>query len=418
MKPTRTPWISTAYALALLSLASVALAQGPPGGGGGPPGGGFGGPPGGFGGFGGRGGPGGTNSSTSHYLTLAEDPAVWNEIKVTDEQLGKITRLKVLINKKVREVRNQTQTQFQVPRTDANGQPVPREERDAARQAERETREQRYEAIKKDSEVELKKILAKSIPLNQFTRVQQIDLQEAGPLVVARPDVSKELGLSPKQIKEIQGIIAGLTSERDKLNQSQRDFFNSMRNNGNNNNGGGNNTGGTNTGGNNTGGTNTGGTNTGGNNGGTRGGRGGNNAPQETDAEREARMAQFQQARDQMRTGTQTAKSKAIAAIKKVLTAAQLKKFDTMQGKTFDLALLNDGAGPNNPFDPGGGGGRGFGGPGGPPGGGPGGGGPGGGPGGGGPGGTTANAPATGAQPKAVTPTGSTSKTARPTTGR
>src|SRR3954454_22919065 len=100
MKRPRTLLHTMACALALLSLSSVVYGQrggggGPGGGGPGGPGGpgGFGGGPGGFGGgpggFGGRGG-----TTTSRLLTLAEDSAVWEDIKITDEQLGKVTRLR------------------------------------------------------------------------------------------------------------------------------------------------------------------------------------------------------------------------------------------------------------------------------------------------------------------------------------
>ncbi len=37
------------------------------------------------------------------------------------------------------------------------------------------------------------------------------------------------------------------------------------------------------------------------------------------------------------------------------MTKAQKTKFNSMLGKPFDVALLNDGDGPNNPFNPGGG---------------------------------------------------------------
>jgi len=108
---------------------------------------------------------------------LVEDPTVWEEIKITDEQLGKVMRLKARINKSAREVRNNARSQFQGQGqggTDPNGQQMSREERDAARQAERELRAKGEEQIKKDTDAELKKILSKP---NQFTRVQQIDLQ-------------------------------------------------------------------------------------------------------------------------------------------------------------------------------------------------------------------------------------------------
>src|SRR5258707_15778603 len=104
MKRPRSLLLALAYALAILSLSSVVYAQGGRGGGlggGGGPGGfgggpgGFGGGPGGFGGGpGGFGGGRGGGTNTSRLLTLAEDSAVWDDIKITDEQLGKVTRLR------------------------------------------------------------------------------------------------------------------------------------------------------------------------------------------------------------------------------------------------------------------------------------------------------------------------------------
>jgi len=200
------------------------------------------------------------------------------------------------------------------------------------------------------------------------------------------------LNLTTDQARNIQKVIDDLTQERDKLRQTQSDFFASMRNNGG-----------------------------GGNNGGGRGGRGGNNNngntnntdnQQQSDAEAQARREQFQKVIEQSRTGTETAKAKAIDRIGNILTKTQKTKFAALQGKPFDLKALNDGNGPNNPFNPGGGN---FG----PGGGGPGGGGPGGRPAGGT---TTASANSnTGAQTKAGTPTnpatGSTTGTRGTTPG-
>jgi len=231
MNRLRTSWLTVACALAVLSLASVAQAQrggggpggggGPPGGfGGGPPGGFGGGPPGGFGGFGGFGGgpPGGGRggppggSSTSHLLVLTEDSSVWDEIKLLDDQLGKVTRLRASLSKKAREVRNtvreqrSAQEQAATAAAAANGQVDPevaRAARDQARQAEREAMSESTTVLQQETEAALKKILKPA----QFTRVQQIDLQEAGNLVIARPDVAKALNLSSDQIDQVNAVI-------------------------------------------------------------------------------------------------------------------------------------------------------------------------------------------------------------------
>src|SRR4051794_7353928 len=188
MQRLRTPLFATACALAVLSLTTAAMAQ-PGGPGGGPPGGFGGGPPGGFGGFGGFGGRGGGGGSVSHLLTLTEDAAVWDDIKITDEQLGKVTRLRAAVDKQARKAREnirsqlgQTQGQGGGGVLGANGQALDadaaRAARDAARQAERDARAQSDDQIKEQTENELKKILKPT----QFTRVKQIDIREAGPL--------------------------------------------------------------------------------------------------------------------------------------------------------------------------------------------------------------------------------------------
>ena len=407
MNGLRASWLATACVLAVLSTASVARAQGfgPPGGGfGGPPGGGFGGPPGGFGGPpGGFGGPGGGETG-SHLLTLSLDIAIWDEIKITDEQLGKLTRIKGGLSRQSRQamdtLRKQRLEQDQQAAAATAGQPVDPEAarvaRDAARQAMREAMTENNNLLKEDSEAALKKVLKPT----QFSRVQAIDLQEAGPLVVARPDVVKALNLTSDQASQIQAVIAQYTQGQQQVDTNRREFFMSMAPGFNRNNGGGGPGGGGRPGG-----------------GAQQGGGGGGNTPTPppTEEEQAARRAQIQATMEKMQSDSTGIKDKTIEKIGKILTKAQKTKFAGMQGKPFDLTLLNYGSGPNNPFTASlGGGGRGFGfGPGG---GGPGGGGPGGGP----PGATgagtaaapgTSKAAATGATDKAK---GTTKKTATP----
>ncbi len=77
---------------------------------------------------------------------------------------------------------------------------------------------------------------------------------------------------------------------------------------------------------------------------------------------------QFQSAMEQMQNDSQSVRDKAVKLIAGILTKKQKEKFNKMQGKPFDLTLLNDGRGPDNPYNPARGGrGRGPGG-GGPPG--------------------------------------------------
>jgi hypothetical protein len=370
-------------------MATVALAQGPPGGGPGGGGrGGFGGP-GGFGppgGFpGGRGGPGGPGGGEiSHLLTLAQDSAVWDDIKITDTQLGQVTRWSSSINKKRRVFRDQIRAEQQQA-TALTGQAVDPAVRQAQRDAERAATTENNASLKDETEGTLRKILNKP---GQYARVQQIDLQEAGPLVVGRPDVAKALNLAPDQIDKIQAVITQLEQGADQLNETRRQFFDSMRQSG----------------------------GFGGPGGGPGGGgrRGNNNnpmnnnqpqQPQLSDAEREARRAQFQQAMQQMNDQSTNLKDQAVKAVGAILTKGQKAKFNQLIGKPFDLSQLNDGRGPDNPFNPGGNRFRG-------PGGGPGGNRP--------PGGTTGTATAstagTGTAASGTTATGATATTATGTT--
>src|SRR5262249_45305811 len=198
----------------------------------GPPGGFFGGP----GGPGGRGGPGGPGGGeVSHLLTLVEDSAVWDEIKITDDQLGKVTRLTRTISKQRRAFRDKIRAEQQQQRDQQqaaalNGQPVDQAARDAARQAQRQAEQEatteNNAVLQQETEASLKKILSKP---GQYARVQQIDLQEAGPLVVARPDVAKALNLSPDQIAKVQAVIEGLKQGQDQIDQNRRQFFDQMR---------------------------------------------------------------------------------------------------------------------------------------------------------------------------------------------
>src|ERR1700748_1015965 len=75
---------------------------------------GFGGP--GFGGpgFGGPGGPGGPfgGQGVSSLLTLAQDSAVWDESKITDERWGKVVRIRTSVDKQSRRLRDEIRAQM------------------------------------------------------------------------------------------------------------------------------------------------------------------------------------------------------------------------------------------------------------------------------------------------------------------
>ena len=306
MRRIRTPWLATAFALAMLSMATVALAQG--------------------------GAPGG--GSESHLLTLSEDSAVWDDIKISDDQLGKVFRLKASIDKQSRAfritMRDQARARMATPDPTA-GQPLDRvaarAARDAARQIEQDATRQNDALVKEQTVTALKKILAKPYDgkTAQFTRVQQIDLQEAGPLVVIRPDVAKALSLAPDQIDQISMLVAKMSQGQDQFDTQRRELFNTMRN------------------------------NAGGGGPGGGGGRGNNNAnnntPQLTPEERRAQFQQMQARMEKSQTDSTSLKEKTIAQVGRILTQTQKKKFAALQGKPFDLTLLNNGRGPNNPFN-------------------------------------------------------------------
>ena len=195
---------------------------------------------------GGPGGRGGNNDTGSHLLTLAEDPAVWDEIKITDDQLGKVTRLRSSISKSSRAFRNKTPGRAASGAGAAAGssggnrstassstrrRAMPHAK--LTRQVEREATAENNTVLQQETDASLKKILAKpGATVNQYARVQQIDLQEAGPLVVSRPDVAKALNLSPSQIEQVQAIIEGMKQGQDQVDQNRRQFFDSMRQNG------------------------------------------------------------------------------------------------------------------------------------------------------------------------------------------
>ncbi len=159
--------------------------------------------------------------------------------------------------------------------------------------------------MQQQTEAALKKILKAT----QFSRLQQIDLQQQGPLVVIRPDVAKALNLSSDQIDQAQAAITQMTDQgREQFMQSQRAFFESLQNNN-------------------------------------------NNQNPTTDAERQTMREQFQTKMqgqmEKMRTTSEGLKDKAVQQVSQILTKAQRAKFNAMLGPPFDLALLDNARGPN-----------------------------------------------------------------------
>jgi hypothetical protein len=330
MPQSRVLLLATACTLAVLLSSRLASAQPPPGGPGfggpgfGGPG--FGGP--GFGGpgFGGPGfgGPGGPASgqSASTLLTLAQDGAVWDEIKITDEQLGKVTRIRSSVDKQSRRMRDEIRAQMMTlaGAQGTNGQPVDPAEAAAARQAAQETMRQTMAENTSELQEQTDAALKKTLKAAQFTRLQQIDLQQQGPLVVVRPDVARALNLSADQVDRAKLAITQMTDQgREEFQKSQREMFESFQNRNNNNNTA-------------------------------------SNSQPPSDADRETMREQFQvqmqTQMEKMRTSALGRREKAVQQVTQVLTKAQRAKFNSMLGPPFDLSLLNDGRGPMIPGVP------------------------------------------------------------------
>lgn len=296
--------LATTCALAVLFLASDAQAQrgGPGGFGGGPPGG-FGGYfPGGFGG-GGQGG--------SPLLSLVTDPVVWDEIKITDAQLGQVTRLENSINQQ----RSQMFASMRGPQggpgggpngpTGGTAQPETPEQR-AAREAERNAVREQMRATMQESAASLQQqsdaALKKILKPEQFKRVQQIELRKEGPLVVSRPDVAHALNLGADQVDSIQGVINQFRDGQNQVSSSRREISR-------------------------------------------------NRPDNESDTDRDARRAKEGEARTKLENDAKSLKEKAYQQVARILTKLQKDNFNKMLGKDFDLTKLNNGRGVQSSFD-------------------------------------------------------------------
>jgi hypothetical protein len=255
-------------------------------------------------------GPGGRPGvlNVSNLLTLAEDDAVWNEIKINDEQLGKVKRLRAAINKQFRQLRDEIRAQQQAASGGAAGmgQPVNPAAMLAARQAERQAMEENAATMQEQTEAALKKILKPA----QYSRLQQIDLQTQGPLVVVRPDVARALNLRSDQIEQAQMVIDQATNQgREQMMQSGRAFFESLQNSNNSSNDG---------------------------------------KPSLMNTDPEVMRERFQTHFENLRTSAQGLKDQAAQQVTRILTKGQRTKFDALLGAPFDLTLLNEGRGPTN----------------------------------------------------------------------
>jgi hypothetical protein len=282
---------------------------------------------------------------------MALDSAVWDEIKISDDQLGKVTRLRASVEKQSRQfrdtIRSQQREQQQQAQaasgTDAQAndpaaQAAARQARDEARRAAGEAMAENTAMVHQQTDAALSKILSKP---KQFRRLQEIDLraelETEGAPVFIRADIVKTLNLASDQVAQIQSIIDQTRQGQDQIDASRREMFNNMRNNGG-----------------------------GGGGGGRRGqnnNNNNNNNNQQSQADQQAQWAQIQSQMDQLRTNSTNLKDSSTQKAFKVLTKAQQTKFKNLLGADFNLALLNYGRGPNNNnFGPPGG----FGGPGGP----------------------------------------------------
>jgi len=187
-----------------------------------------------------------------------------------------------------------------------NGQPQDQATRDAEREAMRSTMRENSAALQQQTDLELKKILNKTLPptkLDQFARLRQIELQKEGPLVVSRADVSHELNLSSSQIDQIQSVMAQFNEGQNQVSSSRRTLFGQRR------------------------------------------------PDNESDADRDARRTKEAQERTKLENQGKSLMDQAIAAVSKVLSKDQKKTFnDKLQGKPFDLTKLNDGRGVESSF--------------------------------------------------------------------
>ncbi|WP_422926912.1 hypothetical protein [Singulisphaera sp. PoT] len=289
--------------------------------------------------------------------------AVQEEIKLTTDQKKKLTTINETVNRRREEIfpKNQQRGNRGQGGVDQGGQNGPQFDREAF-QANMEA----MRALNEDHEAAIGKVLNQK----QKVRVNQISLQQQGPLAVARPEIAEKLNMSEEQSEQIQAILQDAGNARREL---MRNAFGNRGRGGNRGEDGGPNAGGPG----------------GGGNGGNRGGRGrgpqaknddnaadakaktkpavvdDEDAPAPTpaaqpknqdgqngggrgrgpggfDRDSPEAKAQF----EKMRSEGEKLQDQTIAAVSKVLTKKQKLAFNKMLGEPFDLEKLRPGGGP------------------------------------------------------------------------
>ena len=178
--------------LAMLVVFTPALEAQPPGGGGGGRGG------------AGRGGPGRGGNEEINLLTLAGIEQVQKEIGLSGDALAAVRDLQ----NKVREESREMMADF------GNFRDMSREEREAAMEKAREARE----AVTKDADAELAKLLSDE----QNSRLQQIALQVKGARALQDKEVAAKLGLSEDQTGKIDSIVSSMEDSTRELMEAAR----------------------------------------------------------------------------------------------------------------------------------------------------------------------------------------------------
>lgn len=148
-------------------------------------------------GFGFFGGPGGGGR-----LFLIANPAVQEELKLTEEQKQLLQDLRNDLRQKMASLR------------------------------EIEDRQQRFQRMREITQ-EAQELLDAILEPNQKTRLEQIELQLQGPRALLRRDVAEKLGLTEEQRSKIREIFESLRPDfsriREMSPEERRQFFQSMR---------------------------------------------------------------------------------------------------------------------------------------------------------------------------------------------
>ncbi|MBX6315126.1 MAG: hypothetical protein IRY99_19785 [Isosphaeraceae bacterium] len=191
----------------------------------------------GIGGF--RGGPGGGSSDMA--TSLLRNDAVQAELKLTDKQKLALTKTNETMDQRRRDL-------FRQMSRNGGGRGGPGGPGGGGFGPggggfgpggggfnNREAIQAEMVALREQSEQAIGQILSTA----QKKRLKQIELQLAGPLGVAKPEVANAIGLSPMQNEQIQMVIEQFrTAQGDLMRQTFRRGGDNNNNNNNNNNGG------------------------------------------------------------------------------------------------------------------------------------------------------------------------------------